>query len=140
MIQTTLFPWRWSTIAESRFGEKFRNAWAYCIFVLIRFVVITFLIDIAQIESEQKSIKPKNPQRLAENQIQDGQLYAALDTYTGILTETPDDEYAWHQKGKLLNRLSLCDDAQLHYEKYLDRFPNSLRGLEGAEIAKTCGS
>ena len=106
---------------------------------IIAIIVILFVIDIAQIEPSSQPVTPEEDlNQVAENFVADGQLYRAIDVYTQILNETPDDEYTWHQKGKLLNRLGDCSNAQSHYQQYLERFSDSLRGLEGYKIAKNC--
>jgi hypothetical protein len=81
---------------------------------------------------------PKELVIVAENYVQDGNLHGALLEYSEIILDSPSEEIAWHQKGKILNRLNMCGESLFHYEEYLDRFPQSLRGLEGYEIAKNC--
>ncbi len=118
--------------------EKIPTVISFVIIFIFGFVILVFVIDITQIEEKQIQKKIINPIEIAENYIQNGDLYAALDAFTHMINEDPTDEYSWHQKGKLLNRLQLCDDAQFHYSEYLDHFPNSLRGQEGFQIALNC--
>ncbi len=118
--------------------EKIPTVISFVIIFILGFVILVFVIDITQIEEKQIQKKIINPIEIAENYIQNGDLYAALDVYTQIIGDEPLDEYSWHQKGKLLNRLQLCDDAVVYYSEYLDKFPHSVRGAEGHQIALNC--
>jgi len=109
------------------------------LYVSLALVAVSFVIDISQIEvSEPKQARPVDPYIIAENQINNGELTKALATYSMIIAEDNSEEHSWHEKGKLLIRLGYCDEAQTHYSEYLTRFPNSLRGQEGYELAKLC--
>ncbi len=117
---------------------EYQDVVGYSIPVMFVFVMITIVLSIAEIPLPVEIVpKQIDPLRMAENHIQDGNLHGALQIYTEILEDDP-SEYLWHQKGKILNRLQLCNESMSHYSDYLDRFPNSIRGLEGFEIAKKC--
>ena len=73
-----------------------------------------------------------------QDYIDDGNLTQALSTYSQIIELKPTEEKAWHEKGKILVRTNSCDDAENHYEKYVEIFPESTRGAEGYELAKSC--
>ena len=79
-----------------------------------------------------------DPMRKGALYVENGDLELAIDAYTEAITGQPQNENAWHQKGKLLNRLGQCDDAVLHYERYAERYPYSERMIEGLEIARNC--
>ena len=70
--------------------------------------------------------------------VQNGNLTIAIGVYDELISIAPNEERAYHEKGKILNRLEACDEALEHYEKYVSEFPTSSRGLEGYEIAKNC--
>ena len=109
------------------------------LYVSLALVAVSFVIDIAQIEIlEPKQEIPEDPYIVAENQINNGELTKALETYSTIIEKDNSEEHAWHEKGKLLIRLGDCNEAQAHYSEYLTRFPNSLRGQEGYGLAKLC--
>lgn len=74
----------------------------------------------------------------AQNYIDDGNLLQAELTYSKIIELKPNEEKAWHEKGKILVRTNSCDEAVQHYEKYVTNFPDSSRGAEGYELAKLC--
>ena len=116
------------------------NSICYTIPVLFVFVTISILASMVSIEFDVTPPPPKelDPFIVAENYVQDGNLHGALLEYSEIILDSPSEEIAWHQKGKILNRLNMCNESLFHYEEYLDRFPQSLRGLEGYEIAKNC--
>ena len=112
------------------------------IFILlgIVIVVISFIIDTWP-EPESPIAEPVfqiDPMQQGKIYVNNGQLWAAIDSFNIAITEDPTNEMAWHEKGKLLNRIGTCYDAQLHYEKYLDHFPNSLRAHEGLKITIEC--
>ena len=73
-----------------------------------------------------------------QNYIDDGNLVQAQSIYSQIIELKPNEEKAWHEKGKILVRTNACSDAELHYEKYVEIFPESTRGAEGYELAKSC--
>lgn len=73
-----------------------------------------------------------------QNYIDDGKLLQAQLTYSQIIELKPNEEKAWHEKGKILVRTNACSDAESHYEKYLTIFPESARGAEGYDLAKSC--
>ena len=104
-------------------------------------VVVSFIIDIWPEIEPVATLEPKEqlePMRRGQLYVNNGQLWAAIDSFNKAIIEDPRNEMAWHEKGKLLNRIGTCNDAQLHYEKYQDYFPNSLRAHEGLEIAIGC--
>jgi len=70
--------------------------------------------------------------------INNGDLMKAADYYSHIIEIAPNEEKAWHEKGKILNRLQICEKAVSHYEKYVMNFPKSSRAQEGYNIAKNC--
>ena len=73
-----------------------------------------------------------------QDYIDEGNLPQAQSTYSQIIELKPTEEKAWHEKGKILVRTNSCDDAEIHYEKYVEIFPESTRGAEGYELAKSC--
>ena len=73
-----------------------------------------------------------------QDYIDDGNLLQAQLTYSQIIELKPNEEKAWHEKGKILVRTNACNDAENHYEKYVEIFPESARGAEGYELAKSC--
>ena len=73
-----------------------------------------------------------------QKHIDDGNLLEAKSIYSEIIELKPNEEKAWHEKGKILVRTNSCDDAKKHYEKYVTIFPESIRGAEGYELAKSC--
>ena len=74
----------------------------------------------------------------AQNYVDDGNLSHAKLIYEEIIELKPNEEKAWHEKGKILVRINSCNDAIRHYEKYVINFPESSRGAEGYELAKLC--
>ena len=74
----------------------------------------------------------------AQRYIDDGNLSQAQSIYSEIIQLKPTEEKAWHEKGKILVRTNSCSNAERHYEKYVDLFPESTRGAEGYELAKLC--
>jgi len=74
----------------------------------------------------------------AQNYIDDGNLPEAKSIYSEIIELKPNEEKAWHEKGKILVRTDACIEAVSHYEKYVEIFPESTRGAEGYELAKSC--
>ncbi|MGI9566671.1 MAG: tetratricopeptide repeat protein [Nitrosopumilus sp.] len=74
----------------------------------------------------------------AQNYVDDGNLLQARLIYSEIIELKPNEEKAWHEKGKILVRTNSCNDAVQHYEKYVEEFPESTRGTEGYELAKMC--
>ena len=77
---------------------------------------------------------------VAQDYIDDGDLEEAKITYSEIIELKPNEEKAWHEKGKILVRTKTCDNALSHYETYVKNFPDSSRGMEGFELAKLCNS
>ena len=77
---------------------------------------------------------------VAQDYIDDGDLEEAKITYSEIIELKPNEEKAWHEKGKILVRTKTCDNALSHYEAYVKNFPESSRGMEGFELAKLCNS
>lgn len=73
-----------------------------------------------------------------QDYIDDGNLLQAQLTYSQIIEIKPNEEKAWHEKGKILVRTNSCSEAEAHYEKYVEIFPESTRGAEGYELAKSC--
>lgn len=73
-----------------------------------------------------------------QDYIDDGNLLQAQLTYSQIIEIKPNEEKAWHEKGKILVRINSCSEAETHYEKYVEIFPESARGAEGYELAKSC--
>ena len=74
----------------------------------------------------------------AQNYVDDGNLLQAELTYSKIIELKPNEEKAWHEKGKILVRTNSCNDAVGHYEEYVTNFSDSSRGAEGYELAKLC--
>ena len=74
----------------------------------------------------------------AQNYLDDGNLLEAKLIYSEIIEQKPNEEKAWHEKGKILVRINSCNEAINHYENYVINFPDSLRGAEGFELAKLC--
>jgi len=74
----------------------------------------------------------------AQNYIDDGNLVEAKSIYSEIIELKPNEEKAWHEKGKILVRTNSCSEAENHYEQYVEIFPESTRGAEGYELAKSC--
>lgn len=74
----------------------------------------------------------------AQLYIDDGNLSQAKLIYSEIIELKPTEEKAWHEKGKILVRTEICVEAVNHYKKYVDIFPESSRGAEGYELAKSC--
>ena len=74
----------------------------------------------------------------AQDYVDDGNLLQAELTYSRIIELKPNEEKAWHEKGKILVRTKSCSEAVNHYEKYVTNFPDSSRGAEGYELAKLC--
>ena len=74
----------------------------------------------------------------AQNYVDDGNLLQAKIIYSEIIELKPNEEKAWHEKGKILVRTNSCNDAVQHYEKYVLEFPESTRGAEGYDLAKLC--
>ncbi len=79
-----------------------------------------------------------HPMDIAETHVQNGKLDEAIVAFTQAIKIDPQIEEAWHEKGKLLNRLGYCNDAQVHYESYVERYPDSTRAQEGQQIANNC--
>jgi len=77
---------------------------------------------------------------VAQDYIDDGDLEEAKIIYSEIIELKPNEEKAWHEKGKILVRIKTCDSALNHYEAYVKNFPDSSRGMEGFELAKLCNS
>ena len=77
---------------------------------------------------------------VAQDYIDDGNLEEAKIIYSEIIELKPNEEKAWHEKGKILVRTKTCDNALSHYEAYVENFPDSSRGIEGFELAKLCNS
>ena len=73
-----------------------------------------------------------------QDYIDDGNLSQAQLTYSQIIELKPNEEKAWHEKGKILVRTNSCNEAETHYEKYVEIFPESTRGAEGYDLAKSC--
>ena len=118
---------------------EYQDVVGYSIPVIFVFVMITIVVSMAQISLPVEIIPTQiDPLHIAENHVQNGNLNDALQIYTEIIEVNPTEEYGWHQKGKILNRLQLCDESMSHYSDYLVTFPQSIRGLEGYEIAKKC--
>lgn len=109
-------------------------------------IAITFAVSLLQfnIETEEEQKIPmfvdSDPYATATIHVNDGMLGKALAIYSDIIRndETGAEENAWHEKGKILNRLGYCNDAINHYVIYTDRFPDSQRAVEGYELAKQC--
>ncbi|MGH1521762.1 MAG: tetratricopeptide repeat protein [Nitrosopumilus sp.] len=76
----------------------------------------------------------------AQDHIDNGNLEEARIIYSEIIELKPNEEKAWHEKGKILVRTKTCDSALNHYEAYVKNFPDSSRGMEGFELAKLCNS
>jgi len=77
---------------------------------------------------------------VAQDYIDDGDLEEAKIIYSEIIELKPNEEKAWHEKGKILVRTKTCDNALNHYEVYVENFPDSSRGMEGFGLAKLCNS
>jgi tetratricopeptide (TPR) repeat protein len=67
-----------------------------------------------------------------------GNSDAAFAAFQDIFKRDASQEKAWHEIGKILNRFEMCDEAMAHYEQYVELFRDSVRGLEGYELAKQC--
>ena len=129
-------------MVNTELKEKIIPGIAIFIFGVMTMAVVTFVIDIWPTDN-QSIVEPVveiPPDLMEEGKLhtENGNFGLAIDSYTVAISEDPRNEVAWHEKGKLLNRLNECNDAVLHYERYLENFPDSLRGLEGYEIAKNC--
>ncbi len=74
----------------------------------------------------------------AQNYLDDGNLLQAKLIYSEIIELKPNEEKAWHEKGKILVRTNSCNEAVKHYKNYVINFPDSSRGAEGFELAKLC--
>ena len=74
----------------------------------------------------------------ADTFYNDGQFEKAKRAYSQIILIDEKEELAWHEKGKILNRLEKCEEAINHYTKYVDLFPNSKRAQGGYETAMKC--
>ena len=74
----------------------------------------------------------------AQNYLNDGNLLQAKLIYSEIIELKPNEEKAWHEKGKILVRTNSCTEAVNHYENYVINFLDSSRGAEGFELAKLC--
>jgi len=77
---------------------------------------------------------------VAQDHIDNGDLEEAKIIYSEIIELKPNEEKAWHEKGKILVRTKTCDSALSHYKAYVKNFPDSSRGVEGFELAKLCNS
>ena len=129
-------------------SEGYQTWIAYGVLAMFCFVVISVPIAYFwdQLDSNNFFEKKKNidqdiqtdPMRKAFLYAENGNFGLAIDAYTDAISEQPNNENAWHQKGKLLNRLGQCSDALLHYERYADKYPNSERMSEGFAIAQSC--
>lgn len=73
----------------------------------------------------------------AQTAVDSGKFDLAIQFYSDIVTDYPNEEKAWHEKGKLLNRFEKCDESLQHYTKYVANFPESERAKEGYEISKS---
>ena len=133
-------------------SEGYQSWIAYVVLALFVFVVVSVSIVtvLEQLDNSRdnfvSTLQPdiSDPtfgsdfMRMGALYVANGNLELAIDAYTQAIAEQPENENAWHQKGKLLNRLGQCEDAVLHYERYAERYPYSLRMAEGLEIAKNC--
>ena len=110
--------------------------WAfYGIIVIVAIALATITIPLLP-----KSLDDKISDLYDDGQdyIDDGNLSQAQLIYSQIIELKPNEEKAWHEKGKILVRTNSCDDAKKHYEKYVTIFPESIRGAEGYDLAKSC--
>ena len=108
------------------------------IYVIIGIVIL--VIGVITIPLLPKSLEDriKTLYDTAQNYIDNGDLEEAKIVYSEIIELKPNEEKAWHEKGKILVRTKNCDNALNHYEAYVENFPNSVRGIEGFELAKLC--
>ena len=68
----------------------------------------------------------------------DREFEKAIWAYSQILLIDESEELAWHEKGKILNKLEKCEEALSHYSKYVELFPNSKRVQNGYETSLEC--
>ncbi len=61
----------------------------------------------------------------AQNYIDNGNLLQAQLTYSQIIELKPNEEKAWHEKGKILVRINSCSEAETH-RNMLGYFQNLL--------------
>ena len=108
------------------------------IYVIIGIIILVIGIITMPLLPKSLEDKIKTLYDVAQNYIDDGDLEKAKTVYSEIIELKPNEEKAWHEKGKILVRTKTCDDALNHYEIYVKNFPNSSRGIEGFELAKLC--
>ena len=76
---------------------------------------------------------------IAERLYNNGQFENAANSYLYILDKDQTQEKAAHELGKMYNHSGQCQEAQEHYDKYIELFPESERIIEGHTLAQTCG-
>lgn len=112
----------------------------FAIYVIIGIIIIVTGIITMPLLPKSLEDKIKTLYDVAQDYIDDGDLEEAKIIYSEIIELKPNEEKAWHEKGKILVRTKTCDTALNHYETYVKNFPDSSRGMEGFELAKLCNS
>jgi len=110
------------------------------IYLIIGIIIITIGIITMPLLPKSLEDRIKTLYDVAQYHIDDGDLEEAKIIYSEIIELKPNEEKAWHEKGKILVRTKTCDNALKHYEAYVKIFPDSSRGMEGFELAKLCNS
>lgn len=112
----------------------------WTVYLIIGITILIIVIIITPVLPKGLEDRIKTLYNTAQNHIDDGDLEKAKIIYSEIVELKPNEEKAWHEKGKILVRTKTCDDALNHYESYVENFPDSSRGMEGFGLAKLCNS
>jgi len=110
------------------------------IYIIIGIIILVIGTMVMPLLPKSLEDRIKTLYDVAQNYIDEGNLEEAKIIYSEIIELKPNEEKAWHEKGKILVRTKTCDDALNHYEAYVKNFPDSSRGMEGFELAKLCKS
>ena len=104
--------------------------------ILVPLAVYLIILDHSQEISQEQTITSLYTR--GQMFVDRGDSQEALGSFLGIIDKDPSQEKAWHEAGKIMNRYEMCAQSLQHYWEYVERFPGSVRGQEGYEIAKMC--
>ena len=67
----------------------------------------------------------------ADTYVNNAEPEKALVTFLQIIDRDATQEKAGHAAVKILNRFEMCTNSLEHYEQYIERFQESVKGIEG---------
>jgi outer membrane protein assembly factor BamD (BamD/ComL family) len=113
--------------------------------IIIIIAIALILVLIVAYIAISNQVEQMREEQTIDSMYSSGKLFIdigdskeAFGTFIGIIHMDPSQEKAWHEAGKILNRLEICPQALDHHERYVEAFPYSERAMEGYETAKQC--